>query len=925
MNARSLAAIYAACFTLLLPLHAQVPQLMNYQGRVVVGTTNFNGTGQFKFALVNSNGSTTYWSNDGTSNAGSEPTNAVSLGVANGLYSVLLGDTSVANMTVAIPTSVFSNGDVRLRVWFNDGTHGSQLLTPDQRIASVGYAEMAANVPDGAITSSKIANGAVGTSQIATGAITSAQIDNTTVQQRITASAPAGQFITGINPDGTVVSAAIDNTIPRLGSANTFSNLNVFNGKVGIGVASPSYQLDLQAGTEAGIRAISSGPFQAAVDGEALATTGSAIAGRFLSASPTGYGLFVGATATSGQNIGIYAYSNSPNGFAGYFNSGKSYFGGNVGIGNTSPSYNLDVAGTVNATQFLLNGAPFSTSQWLNNGSDIYFSAGKVGVGKNNPATALDVSGTVTATTFAGSGSGLTNLAAANLTGVISTSQLADGSVTGTKIDSSTVQKRVTGSASAGTYITAINTDGTVVTGVDANSGGTVTSITAGDGLTGGTITGSGTIAIDTSVPRLASPNTFTGANNFNGGNVGIGTTNPSATLHVVGNVIANSPTASNHLATKGYVDAATGGAWLINGNSGTTPGTNFLGTTDNSAFEMRVGNVRAFRLEPTSISPNVIGGYSGNNVSGGFLYGATIGGGGTGGSPNHVAGPFGTIAGGFANSANGDSSAIAGGKSNIAGGESSAIAGGFRNTASGQRSAVAGGDTNTASGLSSGIAGGQNNVASGSYSFVAGGLFNGATGESSFAAGDGAQANYDGDFVWADFTGSNLYGFGPNQFVVRASGGTFFFSSANSSTGVILSPGSGGWGSLSDRNAKENIEPIDKRSILNKVVALPVAEWNYKTQDQSIRHIGPMAQDFSAAFGIGEDNKHINTVDEQGVTLAAIQGLYQIVREKDAEIAALKSEVAKLRRDSENRLSALEEKLARSEPTLVADQEVKP
>ncbi|MEP7014422.1 MAG: tail fiber domain-containing protein [Verrucomicrobiota bacterium] len=131
----SVGAIGLLCST----LHAQVPQLMAYQGRIVVGTTNFNGTGQFKFALVNTDGSTTYWSNDGTSNGGSEPANAVSINVSNGLYSVLLGDTTLANMTT-IPYIAFANSDVRLRIWFNDGTRGSQLLSPDQRIASVGYA-----------------------------------------------------------------------------------------------------------------------------------------------------------------------------------------------------------------------------------------------------------------------------------------------------------------------------------------------------------------------------------------------------------------------------------------------------------------------------------------------------------------------------------------------------------------------------------------------------------------------------------------------------------------------------------------------------------------------------------------------------------------------------------------------------------------
>ncbi|HEY0368568.1 MAG TPA: hypothetical protein VGC85_03135, partial [Chthoniobacterales bacterium] len=131
-------------------LRAQVapPPLINYQGRVLAGGTNFDGTGQFKFALVSGNGTTTYWSNDGTSTNGSEPTNVVSLTVVNGLYSVLLGDTSLANMT-AVPASVFTNAsDVRLRIWFNDGTHGSERLTPDQRIGSVGFAMEAGNVPD---------------------------------------------------------------------------------------------------------------------------------------------------------------------------------------------------------------------------------------------------------------------------------------------------------------------------------------------------------------------------------------------------------------------------------------------------------------------------------------------------------------------------------------------------------------------------------------------------------------------------------------------------------------------------------------------------------------------------------------------------------------------------------------------------------
>jgi hypothetical protein len=99
---------------------------------------------------------------------------------------------------------------------------------------------------------------------------------------------------------------------------------------------------------------------------------------------------------------------------------------------------------------------------------------------------------------------------------------------------------------------------------------------------------------------------------------------------------------------------------------------------------------------------------------------------------------------------------------------------------------------------------------------------------------------------------------------------------------------------SASDRNQKENIRPVDPRDVLEKVAALPIAEWNFKT-DTEARHVGPMAQDFRAAFGLGTDDKHIATVDADGVALAAIQGLNQRLNEKDAEIQELKRVVAEL------------------------------
>jgi formylglycine-generating enzyme required for sulfatase activity len=125
-----------------------VPGIINYQGRVTVGGTNFTGTGSFKFALINNTGATTYWSNG---------VSAVSLTVTKGLYSVLLGDTTIANMTVPTAASVFNNSDVRLRVWFDDGVNGSQQLSPDQRLGAAGYALVASALRSGATISASTA------------------------------------------------------------------------------------------------------------------------------------------------------------------------------------------------------------------------------------------------------------------------------------------------------------------------------------------------------------------------------------------------------------------------------------------------------------------------------------------------------------------------------------------------------------------------------------------------------------------------------------------------------------------------------------------------------------------------------------------------------------------------------------------------
>jgi hypothetical protein len=146
----------------------------------------------------------------------------------------------------------------------------------------------------------------------------------------------------------------------------------------------------------------------------------------------------------------------------------------------------------------------------------------------------------------------------------------------------------------------------------------------------------------------------------------------------------------------------------------------------------------------------------------------------------------------------------------------------------------------------------------------------------------------------------------------VRSVGGVKFVTgidgNGDESAGLRLVAGSSAWDNLSDRNSKENVAPVDTRALLERLVRIPIQTWNWKAQEDSIRHIGPMAQDFHAAFNVGQDDKHISTVDADGVALAAIQGLNQ-----KFEVRGERSEVRIQRLESENaelktRLTELEQ-----------------
>lgn len=219
--------------------------------------------------------------------------------------------------------------------------------------------------------------------------------------------------------------------------------------------------------------------------------------------------------------------------------------------------------------------------------------------------------------------------------------------------------------------------------------------------------------------------------------------------------------------------------AWALTGNAGTTPGTNFLGTSDNQALELRVNGGRALRIEPNASSPNLIGGYSGNGVTAGVA-GATVGGGGASGNIQRVTDNYGTVGGGYGNGA-GDNAGttsdqqyatVGGGMDNWAAGAYATIGGGTGNRASGNSAAVAGGGSNIASNTGATVSGGGSNAASGYYATVSGGSSNAASGNYSFAAGFRAKALNNGAFVWADATDADFSSTTGNQFAVRASGG---------------------------------------------------------------------------------------------------------------------------------------------------------
>jgi hypothetical protein len=409
-------------------------------------------------------------------------------------------------------------------------------------------------------------------------------------------------------------------------------------------------------------------------------------------------------------------------------------------------------------------------------------------------------------------------------------------------------------------------------------------------------------------------------------------------------NVIGGSPANS---VTAGVRGATIGGGGVQPGD--TDP--RFFGETPNQVTGSygTVGGGYANRAGDTAIDEPFafVGGGAFNTASG---YSSTVG----GGEGNDADGGSSTVGGGVANAASGVYSVVGAGLENVASGNWSTVAGGGRNTASGDGSFAAGFRAKTQT------AGVTPTVHQGAFvwsDYNIGLDFN-STANNEFAARATGGVRFvtaiDGLGVPTRTVGINTNGefhFGlntrqmlnlwSNTFGIGVQDNTQYFRSGHAyawyrggiHSNTEFAPGAGGEALMtlhpgafpplapptavgvvraqaftvaSDRNAKEAFAAVDGRQVLAALVQMPLQTWKYRNENAAVRHIGPTAQDFRANFAVGYDDKTIATVDADGVALAAIKGLYEVVAEKDRRIEALEAQSARVADFERDRMAQL-------------------
>jgi hypothetical protein len=181
------------------------------------------------------------------------------------------------------------------------------------------------------------------------------------------------------------------------------------------------------------------------------------------------------------------------------------------------------------------------------------------------------------------------------------------------------------------------------------------------------------------------------------------------------------------------------------------------------------------------------------------------------------------------------------------------------------------------------------------------------------------------GSFIIGDVSGSGTVNDAANQMLMRFAGGYKLYTNSSATVGVRVVAGGNAWSTLSDKNRKENLAPVNGEAFLQKIAAFKLSSWNYKGQDaKTFRHYGPMAQDFYLAFGkdpygtIGNDTT-INQADFDGVNLIAIQALEKRTSELNAKNQVLQSENEELK----EKVATQEQHLARLQSAFSQQQQL--
>ena len=395
MNTRFLLLLSAlGCCHLATAQVASVPTLLNYQGRVIVEGVNFDSQaagvdGQFRFMLVNEDASVVYWQNSDDADADGQPDAAVALPVSRGLYSVLLGD---ATLMAPIDPAIFANPDIRLRVFFDDTIHGSQLLTPDHRIAPAPY------LGDGAVHSATLADGSVIAEKIGAGAVTGVHVlpGALDFSHLSVPAAPGDGQVLGFDGASLVWTNGIaggDSIFSRNGTSAFYSA-----GNVGLGTSTPAHRLSIAAAPL--WTSNSWGGAIAMTNGHALGWASNGAGQRF-GIGQTNGGLFFFRTAS---DPGTTAF---PATYDLWINDGGNVVmtGGGPGfltVGSPNGETGLTLQRDGGRADVRFNGTSIKIAAHAVAGPPpstfglAVTTAGNVGVGTDNPASKLHVAGGLT-------------------------------------------------------------------------------------------------------------------------------------------------------------------------------------------------------------------------------------------------------------------------------------------------------------------------------------------------------------------------------------------------------------------------------------------------------------------------------------------------------------------------------------------------